>query len=67
MVATHAWAVMLEGYLQRPLGWIARGVFGALSLLILFAPTGTASWGFGMAALIAVYAFMAWQQRGSAP
>ena len=63
MVATHAWAVMLEGYLQRPLGWVARGVFGALSLMILFAPTGTLAWGVGMAALITVYAFMAWQQR----
>ena len=63
MVATHAWAVMLEGYLQRPLGWVARGVFGALSLMILFAPTGTLAWGVGMAALVTVYACMAWQQR----
>jgi TRAP transporter 4TM/12TM fusion protein len=63
MAATHAWAVMLEGYLRAPLGWLARAVFGGLALAILFAPTGSITWGVGVVALIAAHTVIVWRDR----
>ena len=63
MGATHAWAVMLEGYLRQPLGWIARTVFGVLALAILFAPTGSIAWAAAVCGLIAAHAGVIWLER----
>ncbi len=65
MAATHAWAVMLEGWLGQRLNWVARGVFGILALAILFAPTGTTMWIAGVVSLSVAYAVTAWLQRQS--
>ncbi|MFM8557130.1 MAG: TRAP transporter permease [Betaproteobacteria bacterium] len=51
MAATHAWAVMLEGFLRRPLGILLRLVFGGFALAVLFSPTGTLPWGIAAAGL----------------
>jgi TRAP transporter 4TM/12TM fusion protein len=51
MAGTGAWAVALVGYLNRPLNWVERGIFGALSLALIFSPTGTTSWAWALAGL----------------
>jgi len=43
--------VALVGYLNRPLNWVERGIFGALSLALIFSPTGTTSWAWALAGL----------------
>jgi TRAP transporter 4TM/12TM fusion protein len=52
MAATFAWAVMLEGYLTGEIGWPERILFGAASLTIIFAKTGTLVWAAGCAGLV---------------
>jgi TRAP-type uncharacterized transport system fused permease subunit len=49
LVATFAWAVFLEGYLNGPVSRIERWLFCAASLAIIFPPTGTFWWGAGTA------------------
>jgi TRAP transporter 4TM/12TM fusion protein len=52
MAATFAWAVMLEGYLTGEIGWPERVLFGAVSLTIIFAKTGTLVWAAGCFGLV---------------
>ena len=66
MAATFAWAVFLQGYLGRPLGWSERLGFGAAALLMLLAPTGQPIWWVGCAAF-AILAAWALAGRGRAP
>ena len=54
MAATFSWAVFLEGYLNGAIGWPERLAHGAASLLIIFAPTGSAWWAIGCAAFVAL-------------
>jgi len=56
MIATFAWAVFLEGYLEGAIGWPLRLAFAAIALAIIFAPTGHLVWGVGCAAAIALTA-----------
>jgi TRAP-type uncharacterized transport system fused permease subunit len=51
LAATFAWAVFLEGWLNGPLSRVERALFCAASLTIIFAPTRTAIWLAGCAAL----------------
>ena len=60
MAATFAWAVMLEGYVNGVVGWLERALFGAVALLILFAPTGSRWWGAGCAAFLLLCAWAVW-------
>jgi len=62
MVATAAWAIALAGYLNRPLGWMFRVLFGAAAVGVILSPTGTAWWWYALAALGAVSA-AAWLTR----
>lgn len=66
MAATHAWAVMLEGWFKQRLNWPTRALFGSLALAILFAPTGTITWLIGVLGLAAAYVITSWLQRRSA-
>lgn len=52
MAATFAWAVFLEGYLGARLGWVERILFGATSLVVILAPTGTPQWLWGAASIV---------------
>jgi len=54
MAGTGAWAVALVGYLGKRLNWVERGLFGALSLGLIFSPTGTTSWAWALAGLGAI-------------
>jgi TRAP-type uncharacterized transport system fused permease subunit len=54
MAATFSWAVFLEGYVNGAVGWPERLAHCAASLLVIFAPTGTAWWGVGCAAIAAL-------------
>jgi hypothetical protein len=38
-------------------------VFGGLALAILFAPTGSITWGVGVVALIAAHTVIVWRDR----
>lgn len=58
MAATFAWAVMLEGYLNGELGWPERVLFGAASLTIIFAKTGSLVWGVGCLVLVGMFAWV---------
>ncbi len=60
MAATFAWAVMLEGYVNGVVGWLVRMLFGAVALMILFAPTGSQWWGAGCAAFILLLGWTLW-------
>jgi TRAP-type uncharacterized transport system fused permease subunit len=51
MAATFSWAVFLEGYLNGAIGWPERLAHCAASLLVIFAPTGTAWWAGGCLAI----------------
>jgi TRAP transporter 4TM/12TM fusion protein len=51
MAATFSWAVFLEGYLNGAIGWPERLAHCAASLAVIFAPTGSAWWGMGCAAI----------------
>lgn len=62
MVATGAWAVSLAGYLNRPLGWAFRVMFGASAVGVILSPTGTSWWWYALAALGLVSA-AAWLTR----
>jgi TRAP transporter 4TM/12TM fusion protein len=52
MAATFAWAVFLEGYLKTPITWVERLAFCAVSLTILFSPTGHPAWWVGCGAFV---------------
>lgn len=56
MVATFAWAVFLEGFLDRAIGWPPRLAYGGVALSIIFAPTGHAVWAAGCLAAVALTA-----------
>jgi TRAP transporter 4TM/12TM fusion protein len=47
IAGTVSWAVTLEGYLDGPISWMERALFGLASLAIIFAPTGTLGWSVG--------------------
>ncbi|MBL8384549.1 MAG: TRAP transporter fused permease subunit [Burkholderiales bacterium] len=66
MVATFAWAVMLEGYLAGAIGLVLRGLFGAAALTILFAPTGSGLWAAGCVACALLAGWTLWAARGTA-
>ncbi|HEX7054426.1 MAG TPA: TRAP transporter fused permease subunit [Burkholderiales bacterium] len=51
MAATFGWAVFLEGWLGASLNVVERLAFCAASLAVIFAPTHSAAWGAGCAAL----------------
>ena len=59
MAGTGAWAVALVGYLNKPLNWLERGLFGGLSLALIFSPSATASWTWALAGL-GVMVLWAW-------
>jgi TRAP-type uncharacterized transport system fused permease subunit len=54
LLATLSWAITLEGYFGGPVRWGERIGFCLASLAILFAKTGSLSWGFGVAAAVAL-------------
>jgi TRAP transporter 4TM/12TM fusion protein len=66
MAATFAWAVCLEGYFGRSLGWLGRLGFGAVALTMLLTPTGQPVWWVGCAAFGILIAW-AVAARGRAP
>ena len=57
LLATFAWAVFLEGYLNGPVSLVERWLFCAASLAIIFPPTGTFWWGVGTAASVGLVAW----------
>jgi TRAP transporter 4TM/12TM fusion protein len=57
MAATFAWAVFLEGYLGRPLGWLVRLAFCPVALAMLLAPTAHPVWWGGCAGFAALAAW----------
>ena len=57
MAATFAWAVFLQGYLGRPLGWMARGAFCAVALVMLLTPTGQPLWWAGCGSFLVLVAW----------
>ncbi len=53
MVATAAWAVVVEGYFFGHLNVVERAVFAVGSMAAIFWPTGTLIWGVGIAVIVA--------------
>lgn len=57
MAATAAWGVALVGYLVERLSPAERALWGAVSVAIIFFPTGTAGWAISVAALAVLASF----------
>jgi TRAP-type uncharacterized transport system fused permease subunit len=52
MVATAAWAVVVEGHLFGNLNVVERVVFAGASMAAIFWPTGSVVWGVGIAVIV---------------